>query len=1117
MISNRTYQRQRAFQQYHDSYSSPYSTPTPFTSSSYSLTGSYNNNNITTSNNLSGNYQNFSNVLRPISPNKQETTCDPFTNYQNTPRSFSTSPFSSPSFPNMTGYSKDRPNGLSPPTFNKENSGYEAHNRTILKQHDYYGFANSANIHSCYADSYSQNNLYNRVSCDFDGNQLHFLKQSLANCGVGDILDDYRAVQESRNPTDANTGTKNGALLERSSSGSQEFKKLEESRYNMLYGRINNNNNNNNNNYQGVFQHSTTSKSNQIEPKRWNEMSSSTNFVQSSEKNEANTISTVKNVDNHNDDEVCSCGCHIDEAEFRLQLYMAATAGADAGYFYNRLPFRPYFDLTTPLKDYIYREEHYLPNCARSTSNSNEFCCEQSKKLFRDAENDSNDRSKIGGSGTAATPLSAKGKSDASVAACNSNENNAINNITPASLAKLTADSELTDTCLVTGGQMPEKLSFETKNVVAWFRKMKRAVFSQEKFGGLTKVQLHRFLLKSVKYDLRLHVSQCMISEKADWSDPIAWSQYLLEITYDRFKLRADLQSLVMDLHKSPTNDMECRRYARLHADYQAYYNTAEGYFNIVLSNFDTSASVKIETELRSKRILVKNRVRPDVSLSEIKVALNDAIINLYPSKVSNEVFPTPPSSKPSTPASSNTSLTTVVGSSGKKVSSLEKKVSEALKLQTQKRQAVIASPSNVQFKEAAAAAVVNTAKSESTETSKQLTQGEAKAQVYGNKNHGNFNYANTGSVSELVSPYMNASIIEAKNHGTTVMAGQVNFGSTPNLATTVTYGNSVTPTTLTNNTPYGAFYKNYDKLSYNSFENRSFGRNDNVQDSPTPAAGRRFSFGKAFENVKRSDDHTSSCKTQREMSYAAVAAAAIASSSPSSSKQQSPGNNNEATVYYLDKDGYQCQTGFVSTVGAERKAGLLVTGEFKNEPSFSNLRSYSLVSRSPTSKTNKSFNSDFEGSSSEDDDFFFDKDFMAGSQPSSFSSSTSMCTANGSGTLSPRTPPPEKTWMSYTFMVSTNEMFVKLDNVPKRQHIAFRHPLKRKKGQSIITKEESQYRIKYGLCIRCGNHFDTTSSSSPGFEDSIINGNTNTKEDCGEVAKCTRHPYYYMFFNWEL
>lgn len=157
---------------------------------------------------------------------------------------------------------------------------------------------------------------------------------------------------------------------------------------------------------------------------------------------------------------------------------------------------------------------------------------------------------------------------------------------------------DITDTCLVTGGEMPEKLSFETKNVVAWFRKMKRAVFLKKSMV-VSQSSTLSLLIKSVKYNLRSQVSYAMICDNADVEDPIIWSQYLLEITYDRFALRSDLKGLVSELNKTPTNDMECRRYVRLHADYVKFYNTAEGYFNILLANFDAETTKDLRQILR--------------------------------------------------------------------------------------------------------------------------------------------------------------------------------------------------------------------------------------------------------------------------------------------------------------------------------------------------------------------------------------------------------------------------------------------------------------------------------------------------------------------------------------
>lgn len=306
-----------------------------------------------------------------------------------------------------------------------------------------------------------------------------------------------------------------------------------------------------------------------------------------------------------NDTATCECNCHSNPASFRLDLYMRATANSDSGHFYSRLPFRPYFDYTTPLADYVYRDKHALASCPDGKYPVGDIkkCCNL-------------------GCSMALAALKTE----------NNVENLKPSQLSPQTLMRsfLSKGDAIADTCLVSGGEMPEKLSNETKNVIAWYRKMKRAVFSQEKYGGLDKQQLHGFLLKSVKYNLRCQVSYAMACDGADYDDPIAWSQYLLEITYDRFALRADLRNLVSELHKRPTNDMESRRFVRLHADYQAFYNTTEGYFHIVLSNFDDETTRKIEENPEVKKLMVRYRIKKDVSMDQMKKTLHEAIISLF-------------------------------------------------------------------------------------------------------------------------------------------------------------------------------------------------------------------------------------------------------------------------------------------------------------------------------------------------------------------------------------------------------------------------------------------------------------------------------------------------------
>lgn len=668
------------------------------------------------------------------------------------------------------------------------------------------------------------------------------------------------------------------------------------------------------------------------------------------------------------DKDDCDCSCHLDEAAFRLQLYMTATAGTDAGYFYSRLPFRPYFDLTTPLKDYIYRDEHIPATCL------NNKCCSRANM----------------------EPVPAAA---------------------PAPPSKPAADSDLIDTCLVSGGQMPEKLSFETKNVVAWFRKMKRAVFSQEKYGGLTKNQLYRFLLKSVKYELRLFVSQAMIADHADWHDPISWSQYLLEITYDRFKLRLDLRSLVIDLHKTPTNDMECRRYARLHADYQAYYHTAEGYYNILMSNFDGIATAKIENELKNEKYMVKNRLIPDLSLDAVKNALNDAIIKLYtPKTLALDL----PAKAPPTPPTPSMALS-------RDASSLEK--------QMHKRVAV-RSPSA----ETAAPSTPPTKAS----TSLYTTPFSSRTSIIKKSGHDVYG-------SPAMSP-TDASFFSSLGN---IEMGQL---SQVTLAEVVT--------------KHGAASK--EPLTYAAVAAST------ISSKPSPALLTPNKSSGSMTIFDNDDDDEVVVVDEEEEEEIVFLMRANRALGYSSAHLASP-------------------TKEAGSIGSERKAGLL-GGTFTRleKPMSLAPLPLSFIGASSPSPSARRHHSMTLGKIGDEG--------VPSMRRASFTEEVMLAAGDGvavpgSGLLSARTPPSEKTWTGYRFMVTTNELFCAVDGVPMRTHVAFRHPLRRKRGQSIITREESLYRTKHKLCIRCGNHIEEA-------------GDEAADESS---AKCVRHPYYYIYFNWEL
>lgn len=170
---------------------------------------------------------------------------------------------------------------------------------------------------------------------------------------------------------------------------------------------------------------------------------------------------------------------------------------------------------------------------------------------------------------------------------------------------------------------LSEKLSYDTKNVIKWFEKLTKTVYPKVT-GGLSKIQLHSFLLKSVHNDLRLCVSQAMKSENKDLKNPILWSQYLLEIIYDTNRLRADLRRLANALQHSPQSVKDCRCLVKLHLEYQNLYATPDGYYNIVLSRLSIPCALWIEDKLREQKIINAHdsKITEGITLTEIKNVL---------------------------------------------------------------------------------------------------------------------------------------------------------------------------------------------------------------------------------------------------------------------------------------------------------------------------------------------------------------------------------------------------------------------------------------------------------------------------------------------------------------
>lgn len=769
----------------------------------------------------------------------------------------------------------------------------------------------------------------------------------------------------------------------------------------------------------------------------------------------------------HEETNTCTCSCHLDDASFRLDLYMQATACDEAGYFYSRLPFRPYFEYTSPISDYAYRDRHALIPCpgGKFVTSGIKKCCSTGLNVALAAlekEKEENSRKSLNKSSHQSSPSK-----------------------------PVVSVEDITDTCLVTGGEMPEKLSFETKNVVAWFRKMKRAVFSQEKYGGLTKAQLYRFLIKSVKYNLRSQVSYAMICDNADVEDPIIWSQYLLEITYDRFALRSDLKGLVSELNKTPTNDMECRRYVRLHADYVKFYNTAEGYFNILLANFDAETTKRLETNPEISKLLVRYRVKPEVTVEHMKSVLNEVIINLYSSK---------------------TSPTTTIGDScNSPIDNIAKSEDPAKTLSL-----FPASSSS----RAIATSTGTRRVTELKQGSQTSRRGSGPAPVFDNRRNkflGETPQLQDGLTvtSSLGSPRKNSRTFAASS-GLPLGPGVIGMerlpqqpvseglspNSRPKNSTSTTLKSQGSDAFTQTKFPFskkatneGYFYIDSESNSSESSDISASSSNPlsvptshtNLNTLPgrtsTPLLFERVEhIGEAPEgyNINYWTDDSNSIMTEDDdeddirftINNTASAAAAAVGMNLTSGR----GIN-----LFSSSSNDRGNTGAINQGSVQLTPISIRTGDQNYDRVVSRARSsptgceYGIIGCNSTSVSNA--NSSLGVGSSYNN-----------SQETS---------------LIRRTPPSDRTWMSPRFVEMTNSKFEQISGIPRRSHMPFNHPHQLKKNQSVITREERLYRFRHELCSACGNHF-----REKGSNDFAGEGLEKPLSD-----KCTLHPYYYIYF----
>lgn len=179
---------------------------------------------------------------------------------------------------------------------------------------------------------------------------------------------------------------------------------------------------------------------------------------------------------------------------------------------------------------------------------------------------------------------------------------------------------------------LAQKLESGTVDVTGWFVQLANAVLVKEPGQPmLTQKEVHRFLLNSVNIELRLQVSQAMIARGLPWTDPVQWSQHLLERVYDTQKLRFDLQKVVQEFAKTPQTVSEFRDRAELLAAYHEVMNSPDGYFNISMAQLPDECVVAIESKLRDMGIVLETEqtITPGTTLPKLKRTLMKVIAEL--------------------------------------------------------------------------------------------------------------------------------------------------------------------------------------------------------------------------------------------------------------------------------------------------------------------------------------------------------------------------------------------------------------------------------------------------------------------------------------------------------
>lgn len=298
------------------------------------------------------------------------------------------------------------------------------------------------------------------------------------------------------------------------------------------------------------------------------------------------------------------------------------------GRSFFRRPFRPYFELRTPLAGYKFS----LSNTRDSSSGS--YAINSTESTFK-SENyaiwsDFNDRLEV---------------DDDDNFSYNNLNCNLSDNMDASFSIEATSQRNYSAGTLK---PMQEILLFETEEVVNWFMRLLRALAEIEVLQGnaLTAPELYMFVTGSVALSLREKVDKIMIKQNKNLSDPIVWSQCLLEFVYTPVRRRRDLRQIAARLHGGwhrnnddifsscvnedvPKNATELWEFVDLHEAYLKYYRTPTGFCNVILAQLSEPLEVVVEARLYKKGLITRNgNVKKGINNKNLAKALGHVFEN---------------------------------------------------------------------------------------------------------------------------------------------------------------------------------------------------------------------------------------------------------------------------------------------------------------------------------------------------------------------------------------------------------------------------------------------------------------------------------------------------------